>query len=75
VIDPVAVPGGGGRIFGEFSRLKPCEWITSLAPYDALYPQAYRMKKAEKKRFQINEERQSGFAADRDHNAALITLR
>jgi hypothetical protein len=33
------------------------------------------MKKAGKKRFHTNEERLSGFAADRDHNAALITLR
>jgi len=33
------------------------------------------MKKAGKKRFQINEERLSGFAADRDHKAALIKLR
>jgi len=33
------------------------------------------MKKAGKKRFHTNEERQSGFAADREHKAALIKLR
>ena len=74
-IGPDTVPGERDTIFGVVSRLKPCEGITSLALYYALYPQAYRMKKAGKKRFQINEERLSGFAADRDHNAALKSHR